>query len=846
MATYYLTNMGEPFDSACRPAGCRISTLDNPIKDGLMNIAAKQDKVLFYDPQTPGVIFEKQTSNDRVESICQNGDRLINLTTGLMYEFHTSNVLKAIGFTSPEQTYIINNAILGSIVMPANCTLIFQGGQISGSLIGNNTTIDAPPVHIFDSGIILGGTFTNEYAYPEWWGAIATETRSSENQPITDCEPAIQAAFNSPFYRLEFATGFYYIGKTLKLNKRKHIHMQGGGVCGLWDRTIKDSALGTVIWTSNKDSALEVNLGMEIILNDNQVPTKHDEHARLIWDGGCIDVSYYGRFHYSADDNETMLDNPAILYCPRAEEDSELNLALRGPMPYYSSETIHTINDFSRFGIGILITNDSDTTVKQSGMVLSNFNINIFGFSTGIYVNYERYKDDTYQGALTSLSVHGLISRCFRYIYAPAGGFAGGVIDCSIQTGFQNQIIPASQEPIYLLDGDFHGCYINSWIWDYPYSYALRSTDTELMRLGPKMLDILSNPKYHMMMPSGNLSGLINESDGLLNATIGNYDLLQLSSFFPITQARNYVHLIDNDLLSYDKIWGQADRSGYEIQVEYKNLANVIIHNDSPLDREGFRMFFDKDTEPGSDFDNATLRVTIPMPTLLGLEENNVRILFMAVHLKSATYTHFSKLTASITLNDNTTITLHEGPYTDKAIGGNDIILPLLPHNTYRLYPDDKIVKNISFLFEKVVKRSAIWEKYGIGHYSDTFRFAVEGRFNIHSHNNIWSASGGDLGRDILRLGSPYLLGSKKCITIGHLPSDASLGAIGLVNDTYPVVKTPRGWMIQELAGTTSELNALPNTIGELSIGQSAFNTTLGKPVWWNGNVWVDATGSTT
>jgi hypothetical protein len=30
----------------------------------------------------------------------------------------------------------------------------------------------------------------------------------------------------------------------------------------------------------------------------------------------------------------------------------------------------------------------------------------------------------------------------------------------------------------------------------------------------------------------------------------------------------------------------------------------------------------------------------------------------------------------------------------------------------------------------------------------------------------------------------------------------------------------------------------------QLTIGQTYFDTTLGKPVWWRGSVWVDATGT--
>ena len=43
--------------------------------------------------------------------------------------------------------------------------------------------------------------------------------------------------------------------------------------------------------------------------------------------------------------------------------------------------------------------------------------------------------------------------------------------------------------------------------------------------------------------------------------------------------------------------------------------------------------------------------------------------------------------------------------------------------------------------------------------------------------------------------------------------------------------------------GTSLMLSTLNSSLGDLAIGQQAFDTTLGAPVWWNGKDWVDATG---
>lgn len=49
------------------------------------------------------------------------------------------------------------------------------------------------------------------------------------------------------------------------------------------------------------------------------------------------------------------------------------------------------------------------------------------------------------------------------------------------------------------------------------------------------------------------------------------------------------------------------------------------------------------------------------------------------------------------------------------------------------------------------------------------------------------------------------------------------------------------GWVREYVyrAGTTANRPASPVT------GQMYFDTTVGKPIWYNGSAWVDATGST-
>jgi hypothetical protein len=48
------------------------------------------------------------------------------------------------------------------------------------------------------------------------------------------------------------------------------------------------------------------------------------------------------------------------------------------------------------------------------------------------------------------------------------------------------------------------------------------------------------------------------------------------------------------------------------------------------------------------------------------------------------------------------------------------------------------------------------------------------------------------------------------------------------------------GFVAQPISGTTAERPAV-----QRHIGQTYYDTTLGIPIWWNGTVWKNASGTT-
>lgn len=60
-----------------------------------------------------------------------------------------------------------------NLIIPANCILEFEGGSINnGTIVGNNTTIEASPIRIFDINTSLEGIWNVGVWYPEWYGAV--------------------------------------------------------------------------------------------------------------------------------------------------------------------------------------------------------------------------------------------------------------------------------------------------------------------------------------------------------------------------------------------------------------------------------------------------------------------------------------------------------------------------------------------------------------------------------------------------------------------------------------------------------------------------------------------------
>lgn len=74
-----------------------------------------------------------------------------------------------------------------TLTIPEGCTLDFQGGSFSnGTIVGNNTKINAGLQKIFNTDIILNGTWNVNEAYPEWFGAVGNGV-TNDTIALTKC-----------------------------------------------------------------------------------------------------------------------------------------------------------------------------------------------------------------------------------------------------------------------------------------------------------------------------------------------------------------------------------------------------------------------------------------------------------------------------------------------------------------------------------------------------------------------------------------------------------------------------------------------------------------------------------
>ena len=135
------------------------------------------------------------------------------------------------------------------ITIPEDCILDFQGGSFSnGTIIGNNTSVNAKPIKIFDNTY---GSWNIEYAYAEWFGAVA--------DGVTDCYDAITKALSMTPKNCHLLRGTYAVSKTISLGYKYKLSGQQGPTTSIIPTEGADMDSIILIGTSKDGSTAVAN-----------------------------------------------------------------------------------------------------------------------------------------------------------------------------------------------------------------------------------------------------------------------------------------------------------------------------------------------------------------------------------------------------------------------------------------------------------------------------------------------------------------------------------------------------------------------------------------------------------
>lgn len=163
-----------------------------------------------------------------------------------------------------------------TIEIPENCVLQFDGGSLSnGTIIGATTYILAKLQQIFNKNIILDGVWSNQKAYPEWYGA----KRNSDSTIALNC-----IINNTKFNVIHLQSYVYVVTDTITISRKI--------IFGNIDSKINHyyGVAATIYNNSNKDTIL-IQYNKNTQVSDIQLYGIHlEKYGDFIYTGCGIKI----------------------------------------------------------------------------------------------------------------------------------------------------------------------------------------------------------------------------------------------------------------------------------------------------------------------------------------------------------------------------------------------------------------------------------------------------------------------------------------------------------------------------------------------------------------------------
>lgn len=698
-----------------------------------------------------------------------------------------------------------------TITIPENCTLKFEGGKLSnGTLNGAQTSVDAPVSYILENVTTTGSFITP--AKVEWFGAKSTTIIDDYSY---NNSPSIQAALDSAFQEIDFSIGIYNIDTTLVVSKNQLIRLIGTSPQELdskYGLPFNKNIINSTIITTSKNVDL-----LHVYIQKNR-DSNYDNHQRFSIIGGSFDVTRNSVF------NSTVIK---IILTEGVELwDSIINTSIFGNVTGYK-----VIQDFSSISsVGIELAHDE---TNLGSMYIATIDSHIKGFAYGFKNSIEVGSDWS-----TSFDFKGLIEGCNVMI-----DFGPGIGRSRVYSTFQSNYWFGNKEAC-MITGSLKNVHIASVNWD----LQLSSTTSEETPVYSHwyLCDLKTNDDITV---SDNVKSDSQYFKGDVQQVYSGKIFPKYAFGFPRThrEVKSYLELVNNDLLGWTNY-----------TVESQNIPDGYLNDVSPFSASQTCRLL-----PQSNISGASLTFTVNLP-----EYKNLRNFIVTVPINCPGYSiSWSKIVIEGYDQSNSIVCTQE-LNNSPVVQNNDISVILYTGRAHSnvvkvvvklidLLMTDAQIGTSSYIFMEGSFLKSDYSHIGTRERVETKRFLLDGfeyarkwvknsgtaLYNVSenysfmvSNNNLVFNTFDDVKAAFKGDTPQYNTGARATVNKGnrYVQVFGSIfnnkqDCVLYDSDGYPAEASKFGSTIDRPSGLRS-----------IDYGFTYFDTTLNRPVYWNGTKWVD------